>query len=416
MEGWASYAVTAPSVSTAQERESSQPITPSVARKVRQALRALPATQRAIVDAHASGLPKRAIAYQLGISRDCERVVREASMSTLRARLIEAIGPSVLEQHPTVAAKGIKMASSSSTRSTSKVALNGVTKGQRGRAPADSNDVEAGRRELAALLASIPHQQTRVVEISPAIAVALLERNRTNRSVARSRVAMLAHDMCAGAWEIGNNALGIGEDGELYDGQHRLHAVVRANRTVKMPVMRGLSRQARATIDQGRPRSVGDNLRILDGEIHGSRIVGWLNAIEVIETRRSTPLSHAMVRARMVRFKDAIQWFTEHAPKGRPFYRAAVVGALVFAYRARRKEVQEFARGYASGAGLPEGSPVLTLRDYVADPVRIRADTKRDISLKTLRCLAAYVQDETLEKLFPAEDTIDLFRTSEPRS
>jgi hypothetical protein len=331
----------------------------------------------------------------------------EAGLSALRARL---------SYQQRVATKGIKMAPSPSTRSTAKLTQTGLPKANRGRPPNNTSAVESGRRELAAVLANIPHQQSRVVEISPAIALALLERNRTNRSVARNRVAMLAHDMCAGAWEIGNNALGIGEDGELFDGQHRLLAVVRSNQTVKMPVMRGLSRGARATIDQGRPRSVGDNLRILDGEIHGPRIVGWLNAIEEIETRKSSPLSHAMVQARMARFDEAIRWFTQHAPRGRPFYRSAVVGAFVFAYQTRRTEVQEFARGYASGAGLPEGSPVLTLRDYVADPVRVRADTARVVSQKALRCLAAYVQGETVDRLFPSEESIALFRGSASQS
>ena len=51
----------------------------------------------------------------------------------------------------------------------------------------------------------------------------------------------------------------------------RQHAVILANRPAKMLIVRGLSPEARATIDQGRPRSVGDNLRILDGELREER-------------------------------------------------------------------------------------------------------------------------------------------------
>jgi hypothetical protein len=216
--------------------------------------------------------------------------------------------------------------------------------------------------------------------------------------------------MRCGAWEINNSGIGLGLDGELYDGQHRLHAVLRANVTVKMLVMSGLSRESRATIDQGRPRSVGDNLRILDGELHGARIVGWLNTIETITTGRSTPLSHAMVRQRLTLFDAGVRWFIAHAPRTRPFHRSAVIGAFIFAHRTFSKQTQEFAHGYATGVGLPAGSPILTLRDYVADPVKLRMDSSRVIALKTLRCLHASLQKEPIERLVPSEESVSFFR------
>lgn len=281
----------------------------------------------------------------------------------------------------------------------------------RARSTSASISSEDSAKQLANLLASLPKDGARVVDITPSLARAILARNRDNRTVAKNRVDRFVSDMRSGAWEVNNSGLGLGPDGELYDGQHRLQAVVRANLTVRMLIMSGLSRESRATIDQGRPRSVGDNLRILDGEVHGARIVGWINAIEAITTGKSTPLSHAMVRQRMSLFDDGIRWFIAHAPKTRPFHRSAVIGAFVFAHRKFPEQTQEFARGYATGVGLPAGSPVLTLRDYVADPSRARLDSSRVISLKTLRCLTASVQNEPVERLNPSEEAIAFFRT-----
>jgi len=365
------------------------------------ALASLAATQRQMVIAHLDGVPTRDTAARIGISADRERQLREGLFRHLRDRLVGA-----MENGVRVKLKHHERPVMVTTR------LNRPMQ-SRANAMASSARIEESAKQLTKLLASLPKDGARVVDISPSLARAILARNRDNRSIAKNRVDRFVSDMRSGAWEVNNSGLGLGLDGELYDGQHRLHAVVRANLTVRMLVMSGLSRESRATIDQGRPRSVGDNLRILDGEVHGARIVGWLNAIEVITTGRSTPLSHAMVRQRLALYDDGIRWFISHAPRTRPFHRSTVIGAFVFAHRKFPKQTQEFALGYATGVGLPAGSPVLTLRDYVADPVRLRMDSSRVISLKALRCLSALLQEELIERLTPSEESVAFFRVED---
>lgn len=80
---------------------------------------------------------------------------------------------------------------------------------------------------------------SRIVTITPALALALLERNERNRPVVQERVALYARDMSSGSWQVNNQGLALGADGELYDGQHRLWAVVRARTDVPMLVVRG---------------------------------------------------------------------------------------------------------------------------------------------------------------------------------
>lgn len=262
---------------------------------------------------------------------------------------------------------------------------------------------------IASLVKSVPTGSARIVDVTPALAEALMERNEENRSIAHNRVASLAEDISSGEWQLNNNGIGIGPEGQLWDGQHRLAAVLVTKKTVRMLVV-GLEKRARSTIDQGRPRSVGDNLRILDRELHGPRIASWLNVIEALETRRSTPLSHAMTRARLRVFEQGVRYFIEHGPRLRPFYRAAICGAFAFAFRTHSEATSVFARGYVTGADLPESSPALLLRGYVADHARVRTDTPRTVALKALRCLEAFVAGERIERLAPSEDAVAFFR------
>ncbi len=53
-------------------------------------------------------------------------------------------------------------------------------------------------------------------------------------------VQALAADMTSGQWRLTGDGLSFNKDGKLFDGQHRLAAVVHANVTVKMLVVWGL--------------------------------------------------------------------------------------------------------------------------------------------------------------------------------
>jgi hypothetical protein len=246
--------------------------------------------------------------------------------------------------------------------------------------------------------------------VTPALALALLERNARNRPIAQERVDLYAKDMAMGAWHLNNQGIGLGEDGELFDGQHRLHAVVRAGATVRMLVVRGLPPAARATIDQGRSRSVGDALRMLDGELLGPRFAAWFRAIEGLTSKGHATVSHATVQRQIERYRPTLDWFVAHGPKTRPYARSPIVGALVYAHHVAADVVEDFTRGYTSGAGLLEGSPALALRSYAVERMHSRREADRTISLKTLRCVLAHIRGEHIERIMPTEEGFENFR------
>lgn len=275
------------------------------------------------------------------------------------------------------------------------------------RAFALSENIEPDRVGAAKLLRK--KCEAIYIDVTPALALALLEWNLNNRSINPDRIEVYARDMVANAWRPNNQGIAIGADKLLHDGQHRLWAVVKSGCTVRMLAAVGLPADACPTIDQGRSRSVGDALQIFDGQSNGKRVASWLKAIDVlVHGGRRIPMSHAVARRELWRFESSVRWFSSSSPR-QPYGRAPVIGALIYAHAVAQEHVETFTRRYLSGANLDEESPVLALRNYVTDRVLGGADSSRAISLKTLKCLLADQRGEPMARITASEDAFDHF-------
>lgn len=103
------------------------------------------------------------------------------------------------------------------------------------------------------------------IAVSPEIARKWLDRNAVNRSLRQGKVEQYARDMAAGRWTLGESAICFGVDGHLLNGQHRLHAVIKANVTVIFLVIRNMPVEAMPNMDIGTARTAGDVLHF-EGE------------------------------------------------------------------------------------------------------------------------------------------------------
>jgi len=97
-----------------------------------------------------------------------------------------------------------------------------------------------------------------VERITPTIARKYLQMNGNNpRRINKSAIYAYAEDMKAGKWLLNGEAIVFDEEGNLRNGQHRLHAVVKADVGVDFLVVRGVAKdtsiydmQIRRTISQ----------------------------------------------------------------------------------------------------------------------------------------------------------------------
>ena len=104
-------------------------------------------------------------------------------------------------------------------------------------------------------------QSTYLFEITPEVAKDMLSRNYDKqRSISRLWVSQLASMILDGSYQKdnGGNAIIIDEDGILYDGQHRLLAVIEANKSQVMRInVIDDGEAVFETLDNGRRRTAG---------------------------------------------------------------------------------------------------------------------------------------------------------------
>jgi len=104
---------------------------------------------------------------------------------------------------------------------------------------------------------------TKVVNVTPTMAKSWLDKyNKRNRHIRDGAINNYANDMREGRWELTHQGIAFYDDGVLADGQHRLLAVIRANRNVEFMVTHGLPKKSGAVLDQHSKRQAHDAIAI----------------------------------------------------------------------------------------------------------------------------------------------------------
>lgn len=103
-----------------------------------------------------------------------------------------------------------------------------------------------------------------VVTVTPVLAARWLKRNKRNRTVRDRVVARYARDMRDEEWVVTGESVKFDTAGRLIDGQHRLHACIKAQSSFETVVIGGLTPGVFEYLDAGKKRSASDVLSIHD--------------------------------------------------------------------------------------------------------------------------------------------------------
>lgn len=212
--------------------------------------------------------------------------------------------------------------------------------------------------------------------ISPAQARKFLETNSINRLIRDSWVADLAARMRRGEWVLSPDPICVGTDGQLYNGQHRLWAVVYSETTQRFFFCRDCDPVVLRIIDSGNPRTVTDLVNIVlstsGKEKLSTNVVAAVRAFYELPTR----FQGTWAPDRLIRAKDKA---AEHV-----FF---AMGNLPYSKTARRlvntASYGAVARAHANG--VPEHLLAGFCKVYLhGDPSDVR-DAKVDSYVRRLR-------------------------------
>lgn len=261
--------------------------------------------------------------------------------------------------------------------------------------------------------------KSEIVRVTPEQAREWLENAGLNRKVRLHAVELYANEMRNRDWRVTNQGIGFDVKGVLIDGQHRLRAIMAADRAVDMLVVTGLPECARDLVDSGIKRTVGDQLRLAHGVQNASTVAAVCGALVYVSTGARVRMSVSQTMRVLELYRpeiDQVLSLQDTTIKGGAT--APILGCFVFALKSHPDPILDFVKRYKSGVELNEGSPVLAFRNlvihgYAAHPsVPDGSDYRARIVEFATHALMFHVQRKPLPKAKRSTVGLAFFRSA----
>lgn len=241
------------------------------------------------------------------------------------------------------------------------------------RKPQKRTRKETAAPAVPAPLAGVPTFE----EVTPATAQQWLVCNVHNRPLRGRTVDTLAAAIRRDEWVVNGDMIRFADDGSLIDGQHRLYAVIAADRAVWTWVIRGLPQSTQETIDIGAHRGYHDilSLRGEGNAIQIAAVLVWAFRLETLQIRsmRRKPSNGEKddILNRHPEIRDSVAkvngWATD-IPMPR-----SLLGLLHWQLSLIDEDNADMFFGrLADGVNLDEGNPIRLLRQMLFNWARSR--------------------------------------------
>lgn len=212
---------------------------------------------------------------------------------------------------------------------------------------------------------SEPRVSFQIEEIDPDQARRYLRQNIGNRRLSNPHIEALARDLAQDRWMFNAQPICFARTGQLLNGQHRLHAVLLANRSLEVMVVRGLDEVAHSTYDNHSKRraEVGDYTDSFGDQALAAAMANLLWQHErKTRSNRSAKATAAEVQ-QIIQEHPRLLVLRSFARRMGHFGRASVIGYAAYVLeRDNASLAVQFLAALESGADLRPGHPILALR------------------------------------------------------
>lgn len=248
-----------------------------------------------------------------------------------------------------------------------------------------------------------------VMTITPEIAGDWLAKNTHNRKMSERAAKDLAKIITEGQWVLNGESIIIGEDGVLVDGQHRLAAIIMANKAVESVVVFEAEEPAYETVDTGKRRNLADALYVRDEANPQllANVAGWQwrfdnNYMHTVVPSFYRPTHHQLIQ--LIDSRPELRSAAAASSEIRGVFDLMPKALAVF-LRLKFSEhdadrCEEFFEKLATGARLDVGNPVLQLRERLAQNRAAKAKLKVEtVAALTIKAYNAFCSGVPLQLL-----------------
>jgi hypothetical protein len=153
--------------------------------------------------------------------------------------------------------------------------------------------------------------KTRIEKITPAKAEKYLALMGKNRRLRKRLVDRYTEAMKAGLWSLTGDPIRFNTKGELFDGQHRLQAVIQSGVSIETIVMRNVPDDAFMDIDTGGVRNPGDLLN-LSGYSYANRVASAIRMASSILEIEAGHIKPSSFGRRRIPPQRLLEWAEAH--------------------------------------------------------------------------------------------------------
>lgn len=252
-----------------------------------------------------------------------------------------------------------------------------------------------------------------IMEITPRVAGEFLKRNTANRANKKKKIAQYTQSIVDRKWMLNGEPIIFDSDGVLRNGQNRLMAVVKANKSIWSYVVFGVDPKSFQTMDTGCARTASDALGI-EGESHTTMTAAAVRLLLIYRVKQwfSSVLiaNHEIIDFvnRHPDIREDVHFIAGFGRKASILAPCSVLVAVRYLTRhTSLVESNKFFELFVTGEGLFRGNPVLALRS------RLFAWRANNENLRTHAILwmfsktwEKFINDEPMLKvMLPASDT-----------
>lgn len=252
------------------------------------------------------------------------------------------------------------------------------------------------------------------IYITPEIAARLLLRNIHNRKLSEKVVLKYVAEIQAGEWRLTPAGIGFDDAGTLVDGQHRLSAIVRANKAVPMMVVLGLPSASQEKVDRQRRRSLFDVL-FLAGHATCRQEVEIATCLtrRVLRSDSGVVPSDCLVKQTLdchIESIRAVLKIMMHANKKvRGLCQASFLAAAVLYHEIDAGKCAEFLEGVRTGVMLTQDHPAMRLRRFLMGETNVASMPRGGanqsyVFRRSIYAMQAHLEGRMISGLREAED------------
>ena len=137
----------------------------------------------------------------------------------------------------------------------------------------------------------------------------LQTRDPKNRKISPMLTRRYAGMITRGAWGLVHQGIAFDHEGKLFDGQHRLSAIVQSNQTCTIAVFRyTVPSDAKQHVDCGKARTLQDRINLLRDEPVGATLLATARAFHVIANEERQVTTTEIDQSVAAMADETVQW------------------------------------------------------------------------------------------------------------